>query len=821
MSGVLASALTYVARGWPLLPLKPASKIPAAAHGVNDASRDPVQAKRWWGNGIKYGVAIACGEASGLLVLDIDPRSGGDESLGALEQRYGRLPETVRSISGRGDGGTHYYFKHPVGAKVRGKLGDGLDVKSTGGYVVAPPSLHPDTGKPYQWDAGAHPDETPIADAPSWLIELLTRDAVSSTPVIPIEAGDALDTVLGAAFDAAEMLGGPVKGGKRIVECPWAHEHTDGRGAGTDSSTIILPPTSARKFGAFVCAHGHCTHRTFDDVLRALPAKAVRGAFAKYNLLAPSWLAPKVVTAPAKAVTTNAPIEPTRAADGEGITAARTDLRNAERLVEWFGSDLRFCTTWRKWLVWDEKRWALDETGRAHRCAANTARRMLATAMKAQTRATEALGKATGDGNDDAKAEAEKTLKSARADVAHAINSQSAKRIGAMLEIAESDPRLAVHHEALDGDPMLLNVENGTIDLRTGKLRKHRRDDLITKLAPVAFDAAAAAPVWLAFLDRAMGDDGELVAFLQRLTGYALSGDVREHILAFFHGPGGNGKSVFLGSIHTLLGDYASAAPRNLLFRSRGDRHPTELASLHGRRFVTCSEIEEGHVFDEALVKDLTGGDPIECRRMREDFWGFMPTHKLFIAGNHKPSVRGDDNGIWRRMRLIPWAVSIPEAEQDKTLPEKLRAEAAGILAWAVQGCLAWQRAGLGAPPAVQEATAQYRGENDLLGQFFRSRVIFEPTGRVTRKRLREEYESFCEELGAEPFGAKRFTARLRELGASDTSIRIKGLDGKPSVADGWRGVRLASTAERAADALDGGAVAPAQPKPEGAANGS
>ena len=384
-------------------------------------------------------------------------------------------------------------------------------------------------------------------------------------------------------------------------------------------------------------------------------------------------------------------------------------------------------------------------------------------------------------------------IKQARANLAHAMASQNTSKLDALVRLARTSPKLAISHQELDADPWALNVDNGTLDLRAGRLRPHRREDLITKLAPVAFDLGAACPTWNGFLDRAMGGDAELVDFLQRMSGYALTGDVGEHVLAFCFGGGANGKSTFLSTIHAMLGDYASPAPRGLLFRSRGERHPTELASLHGRRFVTCSEIEDGQAFDEALVKDLTGGDAIECRRMREDFWAFQPTHKLFIAGNHKPTVRGDDEGIWRRMRLVPWVVTIPEAERDTLLPQKLRAELPGILAWAVRGCLAWQAKGLGAPASVRAATDAYRQESDALGEYLRLTVVFEAGATIARKELRESYEAFCHECGAEPFGAKRFAARLRERSVSDATVR-RGA----RVLDGWKGVRLATEDERA-----------------------
>jgi putative DNA primase/helicase len=486
--------------------------------------------------------------------------------------------------------------------------------------------------------------------------------------------------------------------------------------------------------------------------------------------------------------------------DVEGVTHDTTDLRNAERLVERHGDDLRYIGTWSKWAGWDARRWVLDDTGGAMRCASDTTRAMVAEALEDLSPARRALDEAEAAPEGE---ERERKITSAKRKVAAAerlfkwaVQSQGAQRLRAMLDVGKSFAAVVVRHDVLDADAWALNVENGTIDLRTGKLREHRREDLITKIAPVAYDPNAKAPTWDAFLHRAMGGDPELVSYLARVIGYSLTGDVSEHVLGFFFGGGANGKSTFLGAIHAMLGDYASPAPRGLLFRARGERHPTEYATLHGRRFVTCPEVEEGTAFDESLVKDLTGGDPVECRRMREDFWTFTPTHKLFLAGNHKPSVRGDDEGIWRRIRLVPWLVTIPESERDTELPVKLRAELPGILAWAVRGCLAWQERGLATPDVVTEASADYRRENDLLGQFLRLYVAFEKDASVSRKELRELYTVWCLESGAEPLGAKRFTARLRERKVRETSVRV-GV----KVIDGWRGVRLATEAERVAAA--------------------
>jgi putative DNA primase/helicase len=486
--------------------------------------------------------------------------------------------------------------------------------------------------------------------------------------------------------------------------------------------------------------------------------------------------------------------------DDDGVTHDTTDLRNAERVIERHGENIRYVPTWNKWLVWDGARWGVDDTGGAMRSATDTMRAFLAETFDVAASARGELAEEEAQAIDGDEASKRRIVAAKRKVTASdrlfqwAVSSQNAGKLQSMLTVAKSFAEIATHHDRLDADPWLFNVRNGTIDLRTGLLREHRRDDLITRLASVDFDATATCPTWIAFLARVMAGDTELVEYLQKISGYSMTGSVREQILTFFHGRGKNGKSVCTRTLHDLFGDYACQAPRQLLFQSKGDRHPTELSVLHGRRLAVCPEIDQGQMFDEALVKDLTGDDVIRCRRMREDFWEYAPTHKLLMYGNHKPIVRGDDEGIWRRMRLVPWLVTIPENERDTQLLDKLRAEWAGILAWAVRGCIAWQTQGLREPAAVRGATKAYREESDALGEFFRLRVTFDATATIARRELREAYESHAKDSGAEPVGAKRFASRLREHGVTETTVRRGS-----SVVDGWRGVRLSSDAERTA----------------------
>jgi putative DNA primase/helicase len=262
-------------------------------------------------------------------------------------------------------------------------------------------------------------------------------------------------------------------------------------------------------------------------------------------------------------------------------------------------------------------------------------------------------------------------------------------------------------------------------------------------------------------------------------------------MFAFSHGDGRNGKGVFHHTIATMLGDYATSAADNLFFISKGDGlHQTSTASLHGARFVLCSEVPEDRRFNEQLLKNMTGGDVIKTRRLYENEWDFKPTCKLFFCGNHKPGIRGSDGAIWSRVKLIPWTVVIPKAERDTALESKLRAELSGILTWAVRGCAAWLASGLGEPPDVESATEVYREESDPFSEFFHARCEFGDSFKVSRQALRRAYEQWCSEHGASPFGARKLADALRRRGVSDGgSIRDKTIGDAP--ADAWRGVRV------------------------------
>jgi putative DNA primase/helicase len=369
--------------------------------------------------------------------------------------------------------------------------------------------------------------------------------------------------------------------------------------------------------------------------------------------------------------------------------------------------------------------------------------------------------------------ELEQDLAKAHAVMKHCLKSEAAPRINAMLDLARSEPGIPILPAEMDRDAWLFNCANGTLELKTGKLREHRREDYITKLCGVEYHPSAKAPLFDQFLRDVFARNtppatADLIRYLQRLFGYCLTGAVTEHILPIFWGTGANGKSTLVNTILAMMGqDFAIKAMRDLFLARKQDNHPAQLARLFGKRLVVCVETEEGGRLDEVLVKELTGADPITARRMREDPWQFNPTHKAILVTNHKPEIRGTDEGIWRRQRLIPFTVCIPENRQDKDLSAKLLGELPGILAWCVRGCLDWQRSGLQTPREVLAATAQYRKEQDVVGAFIAERCRVYPTARCSAAQLYSAYCQWCRQNGEPEVPQRGFGLALTERGFS------------------------------------------------------
>lgn len=363
----------------------------------------------------------------------------------------------------------------------------------------------------------------------------------------------------------------------------------------------------------------------------------------------------------------------------------------------------------------------------------------------------------------------------------HAGQSETNFRLRAMISLARMD--VPIMPSELDQDKYLLNALNGTLDLKTGKLLSHCRDNLITKLAPVKYDPDAECPGWTAFLDRIMGGNSGLINFLKQIVGYALTGDTTEQCFFLLYGCGENGKSTFIETIRFLLGDYSQQADFSTFLAKRFDTGGSnDLAALKGARFVSACEANAGRSLNESLVKQLTGGEAVRVRFLYSEFFEFYPMFKLFLATNHRPRIKNQDNAIWRRVKLIPFAVTIPKAEQDSRLLQKLTAETPGILNWALQGCREWLEHGLAEPEEVAEATAEYRAAEDVLGAFLEDRCVLDPAARVNTSDLKKAYASWCEANSEDPVYFKTFADQLETRGCKP----IRDWQGRS-----WKGIEL------------------------------
>lgn len=452
--------------------------------------------------------------------------------------------------------------------------------------------------------------------------------------------------------------------------------------------------------------------------------------------------------------------------DSSAAQPLPTDLGNAQRLVRDHGCDLRYSYASREWLVWTGQKWAIDTTGEVERRAKNTVRKILA----------EAAG-ARGDGESEALAE-------------HALQSQAAPRINAMIRLARSEPGVAVSPDELDADPWALNVLNGTVDLRAGELRAHRREDLITKIANVEYRPDARSDLWERFLERAIPDE-ELRRYAQRIAGYTLAGVANEDVFFIVYGPPRTGKGTFQDALASCLGEYAFAAELDLLAeRDRPGGPRPELVRLRGARMVSIYEASQRLRLSASLVKSLAGSDPIAVRDLYAKPITFRPQCAIWLASNYRPAVPDDDDALWERTRELPFREHIPEDERDPDLRSRLRTEARhreAVLAWAVEGCLLWQREGLGRPEVVRKATSEFRREMDPLGGFFEECCIFEAGRWTVTGELRSEYEKWAGENGERVLSGREFAKRLVARGCKPER-RHSGR--------GWRGIGLIAEAE-------------------------
>lgn len=702
-----------------------AGKHPIGKGWQESATADISAIRKGWGEHPDANIGVACGEASGVLVLDIDGEAG-QQSLMALEAEHGALPMTWTVITG--SGGQHLYFQWRAG--LSNKVGQGkginpairgLDVRTDGGLVIAPPSTHY-SGNQYKWVTGQTPATCDLAAMPDWLFDLLSepkrkgvRVTVSAANTRLHEPGYWVDKYAALALGGNRNETGFQLACQLRDNCLPEASEADCEAAMRDYARRVpqgpKPYTEAEALASWEQALTETPRTPAGETTFALPAQ---------------------VQLPEDS---DGPIELT--------PTDFTDTGNGRRLVNRFNAgSVLFNIDAGKWLVWTGEYWQTDLNGAMTRLAQDTLEGMYSLIPRVPKHQQQPLLK-------------------------HIQKSLSSPRLAGMIQLASTVDGISRPGADFDAEPMLLCAGNGIIDLSTGKLLPFEKRYLLSKRADINYDPGAQCPTWLRFLDQVQPDP-EIQAYLQRAAGYTLTGDVSEQCLFFCYGRGLNGKTTFIETLSKLLGNYYTKTNADTIMAKRqGGGVPNDVAALCGRRMISASELSRYSRMNEGLVKDLTGGDAVSARFLNKEFFQFHLGAKIWLYGNERPKISGTDDGIWRRIRLIPWQIRVPETKQeaeergipywkDGYLKEKLSRELPGILAWAVRGCISWAKEGLGKPAAVVEASNDYRNEQDVLSDFLESECEVGPGYMCSKGDLWRRYRIWEENAGEKGRYAQR-----------------------------------------------------------------
>jgi len=692
-------ALTYAAAGIPVFPLL--GKRPIEDGGFHQATTDPDTIKDWWGKrpaanigtptGLHIDVVTKQQNRRPFYVIDSDPLHGGNESLTQLQASIGALPDTATQITG--SGGYHYCFTSPVDLKnSAGQLGDGVDVRGTGGYIVIEPSLHPKTHEPYRWPPGLGLMDGKLAELPAAWQSLMqiSRAEPAKAGLIP---------------------------------------------AGLQETTLMKVAGAARRQNA-----------TYEEIL------ALITVIGKKRCVPP--VADDDLERMARSATTYEPLSII-------ARAAQTDLGNAERLVAVYDGRILYNASERQWLIWDNRRWKPDDRGAIVQLMADVARRIEMHAL-----------------NMPSKDPLDRIAKAAMESWAR--RSQSHRGLSDALKVAST--MVAVTADELDQHLHLLNVLNGTIDLRTGEMQPHDPTDRLTLLAGIEYDSGASLDEWDNFIAAITQDDEDLASFLQTAMGYSATGETKEDKLFMPIGPTRTGKTTFIGAVKGTLGDYAATADFSTFLKRPTDSRGAsgDVARLAGKRFVSSIEVDEGKKLAEALVKQMTGGDTITARHMYRAEFEFTATYKLWLIANHAPVVNAEDDAIWERILRLPFERHFTAEERDLDLKARLAdPEYAGpaILAWIVGGAKRWYAKGLSVPESVTKATAAYRESQDPIRSYLEETCNFDSKAVTSTSYVWGNYLLWCKTYRTKPVGKLKFQEQVQAVTGKERK-RAKGGSG-------------------------------------------
>lgn len=752
---VLGAALSYAAGGFYVVPVAAGTKNPGSVVGgswQHKSSRDPHQIAAWFA-GTDHGVALHLGR-SGAVAFDVDHPDLLPDVLARILADTQPPAHTSRPRDPRRG---HYLFTQPEGRTIgnsTGLLGKGWgEVRGLNGVIVAAPTRHVDADDTADPGAYAWARTGDLPTLPAELADLLNDgtpglDAATDTQVqaffdahTDAHQGSLLKAVTNSM--AADITAGGSRHDAAVTATCWAMREaaagcypakTAARQLRDLFTTAIAGERHAETEFAGILAWAVAqTHHSDPQELRAAVTARTQDNDV-LNLVPESTtatptpgppLARELVHQPAATTTVVLDPMPGERHRGQARMAYRLAEAYAERLMYVHGLG---------WHYWDGTRWAEAITGQAKRAVLDVLQRALAESL--------------GD-------------KELRADVQKC---ESAAGLAGVLDIAAALTPFAHQVADLDSDPYLLNVANGTLDLRSATLRPHNPTDRITKVTRGAYRPDETSQAWETFLARVLPDP-EVRGFLQRLAGVGLLGIVVEHVLGILTGVGRNGKGVFYGALGHALGEYATVAEPDL-FMHREGAHPTGEMDLRGIRWAVVSENDKGRRLAEATMKRLTGGDEIKARRMRQDFVRFTPSHTPLLVTNHLPKVSGDDPALWARMRVVPFEVVIPENERDPHLPERLQLQADGILTWAIAGYRDYvDRGSLDEPTAVKVATTDYQRDNDAMARFVDDRCYISPAAHIQTGDAFDAWAKWAAEEGAEPMSLKAFGLALDRLG--------------------------------------------------------